>query len=188
VRRFWRWTFDGVAALSLLAFIVVAALWIRSYFRADTVFWSGGHGRGLAQTYSDTGRLALLVHFTGAPFLGFVVREANAPGWLFESDPAYDLQGLNLSNHFDHDTRLHRLGIAFNCVFLSRHGLKFIDLTVFTPHWLIALATLPLPAVWLIRWCQRRAAYRAGLCRACGYDLRATPDRCPECGAIPMKK
>jgi hypothetical protein len=53
------------------------------------------------------------------------------------------------------------------------------------PHWCVVIATSILPACWLIRSRRRlRDARRAnaGQCRECGYDLRASPERCPECG------
>lgn len=56
---------------------------------------------------------------------------------------------------------------------------------VWCPHWFVVALCGVLPAVWLVRFRRRREWLRRGRCRRCGYDLRATPDRCPECGLVP---
>lgn len=50
------------------------------------------------------------------------------------------------------------------------------------PFWLMVLA-LTIPGILVLaRIARRRKRTRAGLCVFCGYDLRGSPDRCPECG------
>ena len=54
------------------------------------------------------------------------------------------------------------------------------------PYWLLTIPTALLPGfrvgLWFWgRWKTKRRS-KLGLCLQCGYDLRASPERCPECG------
>jgi hypothetical protein len=81
----------------------------------------------------------------------------------------------------------HRFGKVVNFYSPGPIGASFnLDYTtVAIPYWLLLLPTLVAP--WMIvrqRWTRLRRE-ELGLCLQCGYDLRETPERCPECGAIP---
>jgi hypothetical protein len=74
-------------------------------------------------------------------------------------------------------------------VLVYRYPLRNMTFTrIQFPLWPVIALSLPLPSVWMLRRRRQMRREREGLCLICGYDLRATPDRCPECGSIPEER
>jgi hypothetical protein len=79
-----------------------------------------------------------------------------------------------------------RIALRGSGASLSRTGRRAVlefD-TVGVPLWAVAGLAAVLPAARLRRRRIARRRHRRGACLHCGYDLRATPDKCPECGLV----
>ena len=196
-----RTIFKLLAAGSFTLFAALASLWVRSYWRADTVqhearWRDGTHSfyRRLYVTSSGggiaAGRTSRAVH--DALFVtltlkgvGDIRTSPTRPprDWSITShrNPAYPLTpGAPAPPAYRLGFQFYRAGPSGRRDHIISGHWRFV-----MPHWVPALAAAVLPAAWV--WTTRRTRRRltlaaASRCTHCGYDLRASPGRCPECG------
>jgi hypothetical protein len=189
MRRLFRILLNAATVGSLVLCVATAALAIRSAWVADAVVWTA-HFDGDALDHYAVITSRGGVRFTASHYRGLTYTTDTADGRLryrrapASRDPLYDRSRLQ-------GTRAWGPAAGFEVV---------VDAWAFTADspprgWRQRALTFPLcvPAllfaaapVWYGRRRLRAARVRTrGLCPACGYDLCATPERCPECGLVP---
>ena len=144
-----------LTALSLLLCVAAAGMWVRSYWALDTRTWQRAGG----------GKILWMSAEGGAAVVAW-------PPMKSEELATPSAGGARVVTFLD---------FAWET---DRYGAKLVR-TLVVPYWFPTLACALLPVLrartaWKAR--AKASRERAGLCPACGYDLRATPGRCPECG------
>jgi hypothetical protein len=81
-------------------------------------------------------------------------------------------------------TRISLLGVRW----ISHGGGSYVPFIAISIPYAYVLAVTLVPLWWYWRWRRRQLRSAANRCVSCGYDLRASPERCPECGAFPGAK
>ena len=103
--------------------------------------------------------------------------------WLHSSsEPGLYVLGGTPDLMVDH-ALLWRLGSARDAYVRRNKNAETDGTMVRVPLWAL-MAAFGLPFVWGFGRLLRRRIL-PGHCPTCGYDLRATSDRCPECGHVP---
>lgn len=189
--RLLRILLNAATVLSLLLCGATVGLWVRSASIRDTWmrldFLPRTGERQNIKFSSDRGTLAWAVDRRTVRVSGGEVRVGV---WRHYADPVTAGTFRLADELLESPTPLQRQGFIFHRG--RQYRMEASGESPFVPRFVAAVpmwfltATFAIaPAIGVYSYGRRKRRVARSLCPACGYDLRATPDRCPECGAAP---
>jgi hypothetical protein len=164
----------AAAASLLLLCIGTAALWVRSYRAFDSVYWMPTEVPLYYIAWSSEGTLTVgqTTPSMFQPRHRFEYRAQKGPAVR----PDYPRRFLGVG----------WIRMSFQAMGNSHPSLAGRHFMVAeVPMWMPVTAAALFPVAWAERRVLAKRYTVAFACAGCGYDLRATPNRCPECGATP---
>ena len=158
---------DAVAAVSALLFAAAAVFWVRSYWVYDELGLR--LGRQLFACGSAAGDTSWVwdTDFAGDPH-----------SYVRRSPLKDSIYADGMARFFER--RFADFAVRYRYDAAGLGGTTFRVLVV--PHWFLLAAPAAAQAYWLAVTRRRRRRLVRGQCAGCGYDLRASSERCPECG------
>ena len=210
IRIIMRFAGGTLCTLSLVLCATIAFGWPRSYWFADVlerstngVTASALHSRHELRVVSSRGSVAVtLTRRHEQQLAPRFHTDRNFKEFTLQQWPPMPFHHVGYSHATmepEHVKLLRRTWyqkLGFNARTMSRSSMnragdveRLSEWAVRVPHWALLLTTAA-PAVvgfGLVARAVRRWRRNRGQCESCGYDLRATKDRCPECGASPAQ-
>lgn len=156
--------------LSLLMCVATAGLWVRSYWVVDLVEHCNGktlNGQWITSVY-------------GKLYFGAMHESGGIRGYFLHGDGLS--YGAFSQSHRPTGMGQHFLGFLIDSEMKSSPDYHF---AFGTPYYYLVVLAAAVPGIRGIRSLRQRYQNTPGFCTSCGYDLRATPVRCPECGTEP---
>ena len=158
--------FTILSALSLMLCVATCALWVRSYWLCDAILLYDGDHRTFQLITAVRGRIQVVFARTKS----LPAQEVPESFLVHESEAAFDM--------FPRPRRFLGVGWGQSATVPPWFWRPALSL----PHAYVAFLAAIMPGVQFYRRLRRQNRGSRGLCLSCGYDLRASPDRCPECG------
>ena len=184
LRRLRKIAWHSAAAAATVLCVALCVFWARSYRVCDSIHWRSA--TGFRAVGSASGKVVVQLN-PGE------TQPRGSRGWSYwrgssYTAPSYPVAYGHLGPMGRTFGRFEFAGLGWYTV---RDGAGGRTATGVFPFWLLAAATAPAPLAWatgLARaFVRNRRRRGAGFCRTCSYDLRATPDRCPECGGVAVR-